>query len=147
MALLDMGAEYHCYASDITCSFPVVERDAAKAPDAPAPSFFTPNQRVTYEAVLAAQTAVIAALRPGVSWVDMHRLAERTILSALLSAGVLTRGGEPSEAAALEAMLAADVGALFMPHGLGHLIGLDTHGAPPPRGYRTRLKTRVSDPR
>jgi len=42
MALLDMGAEYHCYCSDITCSYPVNGR-------------FTPEQRTVYEAVLEAQ--------------------------------------------------------------------------------------------
>ena len=46
IALLDMGAEYHAYCSDITCSFPVSGK-------------FTANQRVVYEGVLAAQRAVI----------------------------------------------------------------------------------------
>jgi Xaa-Pro dipeptidase len=62
MCLMDMGAEYHCYASDITCSFPATGR-------------FTPEQRAIYTTVLAAQRAVFAAMRPGVSWPDMHRLA------------------------------------------------------------------------
>ena len=53
-ALLDMGAEYHCYASDITCSFPIS-------------SDFTPDQILVHEAVLAAQVAVIGALKPGVA--------------------------------------------------------------------------------
>ncbi|KAG0504536.1 hypothetical protein KC19_N022500 [Ceratodon purpureus] len=55
MALLDMGAEYHFYGSDITCSFPVN-------------GTFTNNQRIVYGAVLKAWKAVIAAIRPGVSW-------------------------------------------------------------------------------
>jgi len=54
-----------------------------------------------------------------VAWPDMHRLAERTILTHLKDGGVLT--GD------VEDMLAADLGSTFMPHGLGHLIGLDTH--------------------
>ena len=53
-ALLDMGAEYHCYASDITCSFPIS-------------SDFTSDQILVHEAVLAAQVAVIGALKPGVA--------------------------------------------------------------------------------
>ena len=105
-ALLDMGAEYHCYASDITCSFPIS-------------SDFTSDQILVHEAVLAAQVAVIGALKPGVAWPSMHRLAERTILTHLKDGGVLT--GD------VEDMLAADLGATFMPHGLGHFIGLDTH--------------------
>jgi Xaa-Pro dipeptidase len=59
MLLLDMGAEYHCYASDITCSFPASGR-------------FSPDQRFIFEAVQAMQFAVMDALRPGVAWKDMH---------------------------------------------------------------------------
>ena len=54
-----------------------------------------------------------------VAWPDMHRLAERTILEHLTRGGVL--------AGDVEEMLAADLGSTFMPHGLGHFIGLDTH--------------------
>eukprot|EP00850_Spirogloea_muscicola_P002333 SM000009S23462 [mRNA] locus=s9:180661:188867:+ [translate_table: standard] len=106
MALLDMGAEFSCYASDITCSFPVNGR-------------FSDDQRVVYEGVLAAQKAVFAAMKPGISWVDMHILAERHILGALKSGGFL-QGSE-------DEMLEASLGAVFMPHGLGHFMGLDTH--------------------
>eukprot|EP00850_Spirogloea_muscicola_P016680 SM000137S00458 [mRNA] locus=s137:229545:242969:+ [translate_table: standard] len=106
MALLDMGAEYSCYASDITCSFPVNGR-------------FSDDQRVVYEGVLAAQKAVFAAMKPGVSWVNMHILAERHILRALKNGGFL-QGSE-------EEMLEKGLGAVFMPHGLGHFMGLDTH--------------------
>ena len=60
-ALLDMGAEYHCYAADITCSFPIS-------------SDFTRDQILVHEAVLAAQVAVIGALRPGVAcWVEINQ--------------------------------------------------------------------------
>ena len=60
-ALLDMGAEYHCYAADITCSFPIS-------------SEFTRDQILVHEAVLAAQVAVIGALRPGVAcWVEINQ--------------------------------------------------------------------------
>lgn len=104
--LNDSGAEYHGYASDITCTYPVNGR-------------FTPEQRMVYEAVLAANRAVQAAMKPGVAWPDMHRLAERTILQHLVRGGLLR--GE------IEAMMAARVPYLFMPHGLGHLMGLDVH--------------------
>ena len=106
MALLDMGAEYHCYASDITCSYPIG-------------GSFTADQRLVFGAVLDAQVAVIGAMRPGISWVDMHTLAWRAVLSALRGGGVVK--GDVDE------MVAAGLGAVFMPHGLGHLIGLDTH--------------------
>ena len=58
-------------------------------------------------------------MRPGVSWVDMHMLAERTILTHLVRMGVLT--GTISE------LEEARVSSLFMPHGLGHLLGLCVH--------------------
>ena len=108
IALLDMGAEYHCYASDITCSFPIN-------------GHFSDDQLLIYEAVLAAQVAVISKMRPGVSWPDMHRTAERTILQHLQKGGILKANGS------IDDMIDADLGATFMPVGLGHLIGLDTH--------------------
>ena len=51
-SLFDMGGEYYCYTSDITCSFPVNGK-------------FTPNQRLIYEAVLKANRAVLAQCKPG----------------------------------------------------------------------------------
>jgi Xaa-Pro dipeptidase len=109
MCLFDMGAEFHRYASDVTCSFPAGGR-------------FDGDQRGVYEGVLKAQQAVMDAMRPGVSWVDMHELACREILTQLRDVvGVVRRD------AALDAMMAADLGAVFMPHGLGHFIGLNVH--------------------
>ncbi|KAJ9534071.1 hypothetical protein QJQ45_002076 [Haematococcus lacustris] len=108
---------------------------------------FSQQQQLVYNAVLDAHSAVLAAMRPGVSWPDMHTLANRRILEALLAGG-LVRGE-------VDALLAADIGALFMPHGLGHLLGLDTHDVggylpgQPPRidrpGYRS-LRTARKDP-
>jgi Xaa-Pro dipeptidase len=104
--LNDSGAEYHGYASDITCSYPVNGR-------------FTPEQRDVYEAVLAANRTVQAAMRPGVSWPDMHRLSYRVITEHLREMGLIKATGDE----AIEKHLPA----LFMPHGLGHLMGLDVH--------------------
>lgn len=120
IALLDMGAEYHCYASDITCSFPVS-------------GTFTEDQRSIYESVLNAQKSVLSELRPGVSWVDMHRVAESEILKGLIKCDVLLAddgsGNDSSNNidSVIQTMLDVDLGAIFMPHGMGHLIGLDTH--------------------
>jgi len=52
-SLFDMGGEYYCYVSDITCTFPVNGK-------------FTPQQKFVYEAVLAANRAVMDACKPGV---------------------------------------------------------------------------------
>jgi Xaa-Pro dipeptidase len=107
----DSGAEYHGYSSDITCTYPVDGR-------------FTDDQKGVYEAVLAANRAVQAAMRPGVPWPDMHRLAERVIAERLREMG-LVRGST-------DELMARHVPALFMPHGLGHFMGLDVHD---PGGY------------
>lgn len=65
----------------------------------------------------------------------MHTLAYRTILSALQSGG-LVRGN-------LDDMMAADVGALLMPHGLGHFLGIDTHDV---GGYPAAGPARIQRP-
>ena len=62
----------------------------------------------------------------GVSWKDMHLLAERVVLSALKDMGLVV--GD------VEEMVQNRIGALFMPHGLGHFMGVDVHdvhGYPP----------------
>ncbi len=101
-----MGNEYYCYASDITCSFPVGGK-------------FSDIQRGIYEAVLDATIRVIKSLKPGVSWVDMHELAEATIAEHLIKMGFL-RG-------TVDEVVAAGLPADFFPCGLGHLMGIDTH--------------------
>ncbi|CAF3181897.1 unnamed protein product [Rotaria socialis] len=106
MCLFDMGGEYCCYASDITCSFPVS-------------GTFTKEQRIIYEAVLDANRQVMKSVQPNVSWIDMHLLAERTQLEHLKLAG-LVQGD-------IEEMMDTRLGAIFMPHGLGHMLGIDTH--------------------
>jgi len=106
IALLDMGAEYHCYCSDITCSFPMS-------------GTFSADQKMIYEGVLAAVKAVMDMMKPGTDWADCHRIAERTILEHLKAGGVVT--GDIDE------MLKNNLAGMFMPCGLGHFIGLDTH--------------------
>ncbi|XP_052145113.1 uncharacterized protein LOC127764295 [Oryza glaberrima] len=116
MALMDMGGEYHCYGSDITCSYPINGK-------------FNNNQTIVYNAVLKAHNAVIAHMQPGVNWLDMHKLAEQTILESLRNERILH--GDVTD------MMAQRLGAVFMPHGLGHLLGIDTHD---PGGYPEGLE-------
>jgi Xaa-Pro dipeptidase len=104
--LNDSGAEYHGYSADITCTYPVNGR-------------FTPEQRDVYQAVLSSNQAVQAAMKPGVAWPDMHRLSVRVITEHLRDMG-LVKGS-------VDELLAAHIPAVFMPHGLGHLLGLDVH--------------------
>lgn len=113
LCLFDMGGEYLGFASDVTCTFPVSGK-------------FTDDQKFIYNAVLKSNLAVQKALKPGVSWVDMHLLADRTHLEELVKLGLLK--GDVDE------MMQVRMGAVFQPHGLGHFMGLavhDVHGYPP----------------
>lgn len=122
LVLLDMGCEYYRYGSDITCTWPVSGK-------------FSPVQAVVYNAVLAAHDAVVAAMAPGVRWTDMHTLAYRKILGGLAEAGLLK--GDVDD------MIEAEVGGIFMPHGLGHLLGINTHDV---GGYGPGYPERVNRP-
>ncbi|XP_060515901.1 xaa-Pro dipeptidase [Cylas formicarius] len=106
LCLFDMGANYFGYAADITCTFPANGK-------------FTDDQRLIYEAVLKANFAVQKAAKPGVSWVDMHLLANRVMLKEMKTIGLL-KGN-------LDDMIESGLAAIFQPHGLGHLMGLDVH--------------------
>lgn len=122
MCLFDMGANYGGYTSDITCSFPVNGK-------------FTDDQKLIYNAVLAARDAVCATAKEGVSWVDMHLLANRVMLAAMEKGGLLQ--GDVNE------MMEAGLNAIFQPHGLGHLLGLDVHDV---GGYLSHCPERPNQP-
>jgi Xaa-Pro dipeptidase len=72
---------------------------------------FSPQQRAIYTAVLDAKDAVVASMRLDTSWVTMHELAERMIAAHLLDMRLLS--GD------IEAVIAAGIPLVFMPHGLG----------------------------
>uniref|UniRef100_A0A674AYN6 Xaa-Pro dipeptidase n=1 Tax=Salmo trutta TaxID=8032 RepID=A0A674AYN6_SALTR len=121
MCLFDMGGEYYCYSSDITCSFPANGK-------------FTPDQKAIYEAVLKSSRAVMAAIKPEVKWTEMHRLADQVHLEELVKIGILH--------GSVEDMLKVHMGSVFMPHGLGHLLGIDVHDV---GGYPEGIE-RVNEP-
>lgn len=107
MLLLDAGAEglMH-YAGDLTTTMPVG-------------ADFTPRQRDVYDVLLHTYRTACAQLRPGVSYRDCHVRAWAAIAEGLGQLGLMQ--GDPMEAAEAGAV------ALFMPHGLGHMMGLDVH--------------------
>ncbi|KAG2410927.1 uncharacterized protein HKW66_Vig0015920 [Vigna angularis] len=94
-------------------------------------NFYGSDITCSFPAVLDAHNAVISSMKPGVNWVDMHILAEKVILESLKRGNVLL--GD------VEDMMAARLGAVFMPHGLGHFLGIDTHD---PGGYLQGLERR-----
>ncbi|CAH1114709.1 unnamed protein product [Psylliodes chrysocephalus] len=106
LCLFDMGANYFGYSADITVTFPVGGK-------------FSADQRFIYEAVLMANTSVFRAAKPGVSWVAMHLLANRVLLEQLKKGGLLQ--------GSIDEMVDANLAAVFQPHGIGHLLGLDVH--------------------
>ena len=105
--LLDAGAEAPSgYAGDLTTTFPIGKR-------------FDERQRAMYDIVLSAHAAACAALAPGVDFLEVHLASARAIAAGLKELGLLK--GEVEEA------VAAGAHALFYPHGIGHMIGLDVH--------------------
>ncbi|MFO0614625.1 MAG: aminopeptidase P family protein [Polyangiaceae bacterium] len=107
LLLCDVGGETpEGWASDITRTWPVS-------------GTFSPTQKAIYEIVLAAQLAAIDRVRPGVRYRDAHEAAKRTIVEGLVGLGIL-RG-------AVDGLLERGAAALFFPHGIGHLLGLDVH--------------------
>ncbi|MBN1131865.1 MAG: aminopeptidase P family protein [Bacteroidales bacterium] len=103
----DSGAETEMgYASDITRTFPVGGR-------------FSTKQKEIYEIVLSANVQSIASYKPGITHRESHLLAARIIATGLKDLGLMK--GDMDEA------VAAGAHALFFPHGLGHMLGLDVH--------------------
>jgi Xaa-Pro aminopeptidase len=107
LLVVDVGVESpRGYASDITRTLPVGGR-------------FDRRQRDIYEIVLKAQKTAIAAMAPGVRFRDVHLGAAGVICQGLKEMGIMQ--GDVEEA------VAEGAHALFFPHGLGHMLGLDAH--------------------
>lgn len=107
LVLGDFGAETSTYyAGDITRTFPVDDH-------------FTDKQKAIYQIVLDAEIGAIEALRPGVTYQEIHLLAARIITTGLQGLGLMKGNIDDS--------IAAGAHALFFPHGLGHMIGMDVH--------------------
>ncbi|KAI9803296.1 MAG: hypothetical protein M1825_002087 [Sarcosagium campestre] len=104
--LLDAGAEFRCYASDITRTFPLS-------------GSFTAESRAIYDIVLRMQKECTHRIRAGVDWEEVHSLAHRVAIDGMLDLGILK--GNHDE------IFAARTSCAFFPHGLGHYLGLDTH--------------------
>ncbi|MCX6332937.1 MAG: aminopeptidase P family protein [Bacteroidia bacterium] len=107
MMVTDAGAETNMhYSSDITRTTPVGGK-------------FSSLQKDIYEIVLQTNTEAIKATRPGISNRDLHLMACKNMTIGLKELGLMK--GNTDEA------VAAGAHALFMPHGLGHMMGLDVH--------------------
>lgn len=107
LLLCDAGGEtVGNYCSDHTRTYPVSGK-------------FTAKQREIYEIVLAAHDHVAAIVKPGMMYTDVHNAACLELAEGLIGAGLMH--GSAADAVAAGAMT------LFMPHGLGHGLGMDVH--------------------
>jgi Xaa-Pro aminopeptidase/Xaa-Pro dipeptidase len=94
------------YASDITRAIPVGGK-------------FSERQRALYDTVLAMQLNAIAAMKPGVTYRDVHKLAARTMVERMSEMGFFK--GDAAQ------IVECGAYAIAFPHGLGHMIGMDVH--------------------
>lgn len=107
LLLVDAGAESNShYASDFTRTYPCGGK-------------FTQMQRDIYDIVEACNALAFSLARPGTAYRDIHLAVERLMLERLAALG-LVRGNADD-------MVQAGVAGLFMPHGLGHNMGIDVH--------------------
>ena len=110
LLLVDAGAEFRGYASDVTRTYAVG-------------GAFTREQALVYETVRLAGEAAIAACRPGAEWREVHRAAALVVADGLVELGVL-RGRR-------ESLVESGAVTLFFPHGVGHMVGLGIRDAGP----------------
>jgi Xaa-Pro aminopeptidase len=106
LLLIDAGAEFGLYASDVTRTFPVSGE-------------FTPAQREIYELVLASQLAAIEAVKPGGTVEAIHDVAVSVLVDGLLSLGLL--------AGSKEEVLETGSFRRFYMHRTSHWLGMDVH--------------------
>ena len=104
--LIDAGAEKNCYAAVIARTFPIKGK-------------FSTESRAIYEIVLRMQTECMAMLREGIVWEKLHEHAHHVAIAGLIQLGILK--GDPEEIFKRRTSVA------FLPHGLGHYLGMDTH--------------------
>lgn len=106
LLLIDAGAEYKGYASDITRTFPINGR-------------FTKAQREIYDLVLATQVSCVEMVRPGVTHDEIKAHSVEMLTEGMVKLGLLK--GEPAE------LIKEEKYKQFYMHGLGHLLGIDVH--------------------
>ncbi len=122
LLLIDAGAEYGHYCSDITRTFPVGRR-------------FSAAQRDVYELVLRAQLAAIESIRPGVPYDEPHRRAVTVLVEGLIALGVLQ--------GSVDENLEKETYKRFYMHRTSHWLGMDVHDV---GAYRLGDRVRLLEP-
>src|SRR3989449_9467487 len=108
LLLVDAGAEYQGYASDITRTFPINGK-------------FTQAQRDIYDLVLTTQMSCIDMVRPGVRLEDLKTHSIEMLTEGMVNLGLLK--GEPAK------LIEEKKYMQFYMHNLGHFLGIDVHDA------------------
>lgn len=106
LLLIDAGAEYDGYASDITRTFPVNGK-------------FSPQQRDLYGVVLASQSAAVDKARAGIQWQEVHDEAVCVATEGMIDLGILK--------GSVEEQIESEGYKKFYVHNTGHWLGLDVH--------------------
>lgn len=107
LLVIDAGAETNMhYASDFTRTLPSGGK-------------FTARQRDIYTIVSTANNMAIDMIRPGITYREVHLAAGKILAQGLINLGLMKGNAEEA--------VATGAHALFMPHGLGHQMGLDVH--------------------
>ncbi|KAF2480443.1 peptidase M24 [Neohortaea acidophila] len=114
--LIDAGAEWECYASDVTRTMPINKHEPG--------TWKSKEAKAVYKHVEKIQEKCIAMLRPGVHFMDVMLHSVHMAIDALLDLGILK--GKHMD------IFHDGVSAGFYPHGLGHHIGLEVHDVEPP---------------
>jgi Xaa-Pro aminopeptidase len=122
LLLIDAGAEYEGFASDITRTFPVNGR-------------FTDAQRDVYQLVLDCQEECIRMVRPGVTQEEMHQRSVEMLTEGMVRLGLL-KGEVPK-------LIEEEQYKKFYMHRLGHYLGLDVHDA---GAYQVEGRPRAVEP-
>ncbi|KAK2743802.1 hypothetical protein FQN57_004739 [Myotisia sp. PD_48] len=108
MVCLDAGAEWNCYASDVTRTFPLTD------------CWPSVEAKEIYSIVQRMQEFCIYRVKEGARYFDLHVLAHKIAIEGLLELGIL-KGGTAEE------IQKSGVSRVFFPHGLGHHLGLEVH--------------------
>jgi Xaa-Pro aminopeptidase len=106
LLLIDAGAEYKGYASDITRTFPISGR-------------YTKAQREIYDLVLEAQMSCVEIVRPGTTHDQLKSHSIEVLTKGMVRLGLLK--GDPPE------LIKEKKYEQFYMHGLGHMLGIDVH--------------------
>ncbi|DAA74441.1 TPA_exp: putative Xaa-Pro aminopeptidase (Aminoacylproline aminopeptidase) (Prolidase) [Trichophyton benhamiae CBS 112371] len=124
MVVLDAGAEWSCYASDVTRSFPIPS-SVSGGRDWP-----SREAEQIYAIVQRMQEECISRVKEGTLFFSIHQHAHAIALEELLKLGILRipQGSTKAD------LIKAEVTALFFPHGLGHHLGLEVHDVSPDSG-------------